>query len=154
MNFQLNLDSENVMHVRSGEPLCVAPTDATGDVLRQMKEMRDGGAVVCEAGKLAGIFTERDALKVIAGQDDLDAPISQHMTAKPASINSSQSVGTAIRSMSTGGYRRLPIVDDEGTVVGILKVSHILRYLVEHFPEFVYNLPPTPNHTTQEREGA
>ena len=142
------------MQVRSGEPLIVAPTDSTETVLRRMKEMRDGGAIVCQDGKLAGIFTERDALKVMAEQVDLGASVSQYMSSKPASIKSTQSVGTAIRSMSTGGYRRLPIVDESGMVVGILKVSHILRYLVEHFPEFVYNLPPTPDHTTQEREGA
>lgn len=142
------------MHVRSGDPLLVAPTDSVAEVLRQMKQSSDGGAVVCENGKLAGIFTERDALKVIAEEHDLTAPVSDHMSTKPASVNSKQSIGMAIRSMSTGGYRRLPIVDDSGSVVGILKVSHILRYLVEHFPEFVYNLAPSPDHATQEREGA
>jgi hypothetical protein len=56
--------------------------------------------------------------------------------------------------MSFGGYRRLPIVDDKGRPTGLLKVPGILHYLVEHFPNVVYNLPPTPHHSTQEREGA
>ncbi len=150
----LNLDSDTIMQVHFAEPLRVAPTDSTESVLRRMKELRDGGAVVCVDGKLAGIFTERDALRVLAEQSDLQAPISQFMSSEPASIQSNESVGTAIRSMSRGGYRRLPIIDEANTVVGIVKVSHILHYMVEHFPEFVYNLPPTSKHRMQEREGA
>jgi hypothetical protein len=56
--------------------------------------------------------------------------------------------------MSKGGYRRLPIVDEAGKPTGILRVKGILRYLVEHFPAVVYNLPPEPHQTTQQREGA
>jgi hypothetical protein len=63
-------------------------------------------------------------------------------------------VGKAIGLMSAGGFRRLPIVDDQGKPVGLLKVSGILHYLVEHFPKVVYTLPPAPHHKMGEREGA
>ena len=39
-------------------------------------------------------------------------------------------------------------------VTGVLKVSGILHYLVEHFPKVVYTLPPEPHHKTAAREGA
>ena len=44
--------------------------------------------------------------------------------------------------MSGGGFRRLPIVDEAGSVHGVLKVSGLLHYLVEHFPKIVHTLPP------------
>ena len=69
-------------------------------------------------------------------------------------MTENDNVGTAIRKMSLGGHRRLPIVDDQGRAVGLVKVSGILHYLVEHFPQTIYNLPPKPHPTTQEREGA
>jgi hypothetical protein len=56
--------------------------------------------------------------------------------------------------MSVGGFRRLPIVDDQGNVEGVLKVSGLLHYLVEHFPKVVYTLPPEPHYKTAAREGA
>ena len=56
--------------------------------------------------------------------------------------------------MAHGGYRRLPIVDDQGRPTGIIKVEGIMHYLVEHFPSTVYNLPPNPSVVQQEREGA
>ena len=44
--------------------------------------------------------------------------------------------------------------DEQNRPLGIVKVSGILRFLVEHFPKVVYTLPPKPHHITQEREGA
>jgi predicted transcriptional regulator len=56
--------------------------------------------------------------------------------------------------MEEGGYRHLPVVDECSRVVGILSVKRIVHYLVEHFPNTVYNLPPDPNAVQQQREGA
>ena len=56
--------------------------------------------------------------------------------------------------MEEGGYRHLPVVDENGKAVGMLSVKRIIRYLVEHFPGAVYNLPPDPGAVQQEREGA
>ncbi len=69
-------------------------------------------------------------------------------------IASSATVGEAIRMMSEGGYRHLPIVDSEHKPTGVLAVHGIVHYLVDHFPETVYNLPPDPKAGTSEREGA
>jgi CBS domain-containing protein len=63
-------------------------------------------------------------------------------------------VEKAITTMSRGGYRHLPIVDQQGRPVGIVRVKQIIHYLVEHFPAAIYTLPPTPNLATKEREGA
>jgi hypothetical protein len=55
--------------------------------------------------------------------------------------------------MSGGGFRRLPILDPDGRPTGILRVSDVVHYLVEHFPKTVYNLPPVPKPVMHEREG-
>jgi CBS domain-containing protein len=72
----------------------------------------------------------------------------------PVTLRKADTVAHAIGLMSAGGFRRLPIVDDSGRVRGVLKVSGILHYLVEHFPKVVYTLPPEPHHKTVTREGA
>jgi hypothetical protein len=69
-------------------------------------------------------------------------------------VLASETVEAAIARMSLGGYRRLPVVDDQNRPVGLLKVSAILHYLVQHFPKYIYNLPPKSEHSTQHREGA
>jgi CBS domain-containing protein len=140
--------------MRQDEPLCVEPEVTVHEVLNRLKEYKKGSVLICRGGKLQGVFTERDALRLMARGADLSAPIETVMTADPVTTSVSETVGAAIHKMAVGGYRRLPVVDDAGTPVGLLRVNHILHYLVEHFPEVVYNLPPKPHHTTQEREGA
>lgn len=154
VDFHLDLNTETVDHAYPTEPLCVEPTTPTRKVFDTLKSRNMGCALICSDGVLKGIFTERDALKLLAGKADLDVPISDYMVPDPVTISSAYSVGKAIAKMSFGGYRRLPIIDEEGKPVGMLKVRGILHYMVEHFPGVIYNLPPTPHHNTQQREGA
>ena len=154
MDFQLHLETETVEHCYPSKPLCASPDDTVRSVLRLLQAERTGVAMICIDGRLLGIFTERDALRLLADGANLDAPVSQHMVRDPVTLRSNDTVGQAIGLMSTGGFRRLPIVDGEGKIQGVLKVSGILHYLVEHFPKVVYTLPPAPHHKTVTREGA
>jgi predicted transcriptional regulator len=85
---------------------------------------------------------------------ELSTPVSEVMSREPATIPSNATVGQAIRVMAEGGYRHLPIVDDSGKPTGVVAVHGIVHYLVDHFPETVYNLPPDPKAAPREREGA
>jgi CBS domain-containing protein len=154
VDIQLNLSTETVTHVHAREPLCVEPQVSVREVLRLLKEHRSGSAIVCRGDSVVGIFTERDALRLMASNAVLDTPIESVMTRDPMSLRAVDTVATAITRMSTGGYRRLPIVDDQGRLQGLLKVSGIMRYLVEHFPKTVYNQPPVTQAPPLEREGA
>jgi len=151
--FELKLD-ETVGHIDLVAPLTVEPSVSVRSVLDQMRDTKRGSVSVCEDGKLVGIFTERDALNFIAAEADFDVAIEKVMTRNPETVSSDDQMLTAINKMSIGGYRRLPVVDADGKPTGLLKVSTILHYLVQHFPAFVYNLPPTPKQRSAEREGA
>jgi CBS domain-containing protein len=152
--FDLNLQRETVERACTNKPLCVPPDITVREALLTMKDQRRGSVSVCNGQELVGIFTERDALRLMADRANIDVPIEHVMTPNPATVGASETVGAAIHRMSKGGYRRLPVVDSEGRPIGLLKASEILHYLVQHFPKFVYNLPPTPHPTPAAREGA
>ena len=154
MSFQLNLDTETVERCHPATPLCLAPTASVGEALRQMNEHNRGAALICRDQIVIGVFTERDALKMMAAGASFDVPLEQVMTPDPVLLRARDTVGKAITIMAQGGYRRLPIVDDKGRPTGIVTVEGIMHYLVEHFPAVIYNLPPEPHHFTQQREGA
>lgn len=154
MNFQLNLNTETVDQCHPAEPLCLAPAASVREALRQMKELNRGAVLVCQDQIVIGIFTERDALKMMAAGASFDVPLQQFMTPDPVVLGARDTVGKAITMMAQGGYRRLPIVDDQGRPTGIVTVEGIMHYLVEHFPAVIYNLPPEPHHAIHEREGA
>ena len=150
----LHLDSETVDHVSPAQPVIVEVHASIRQTLSLMSDTHQGAALVCRDGRLVGVFTERDALRLMAGDADMDAPVEHAMTPNPDTLSRNAVVEEAIAKMSTGGYRRLPIVDDAGHPVGMVRVTDILHYLVEHFPNVVYTLPPRPHHGMQKREGA
>ena len=154
MDFQLNLNSETVDRIDPAEPLCLDPEVSLRDALLVMKERRTGAVLITRYGKLIGIFTERDALRLMAAGTDWNQPIENVMVRNPGTIANDFTVGQAIEKMSKGAYRRLPIIDAEGRPTGICKVSAIIHYLAEHFPQVIYTLPPAPHSNQQEREGA
>jgi CBS domain-containing protein len=119
-----------------------------------MRAERTGAIMLCEGQKLVGIFTERDVLRLLADGASLDVPVREVMVRDPVTVRMSDTVGRAIALMSAGGFRRLPVVDGEGAVQGLLKVSGLLHYLVEHFPKVIYTLPPGPHYKVASREGA
>lgn len=154
MDFQLSLDSEGVGSAYPDQPLAANASDSVGSVLQLLRAQRTGAALICEGAKLVGILTERDALKLMASGADLSTPARDVMSSDPATLPANATVGEAIRVMSEGGYRHLPVVDDAGRPTGVVAVQGIVHYLVDHFPETVYNLPPDPKAAPREREGA
>ena len=154
MDIGFNVAIESVDQIELSEPLCFEPQDSIRSVLARLKQHNNGTALVCREGVLVGIFTERDALKLLAGCADFDRPIESVMTRSPITLRPEASIGTAIRKMAAGGYRRLPIVDREGVPIGVLQTAAIVRFMVEHFPRTIYNLPPVPHPVMQQREGS
>jgi len=154
VDIELNLTTETVDHASPSRPVCVRRDMPLGEAFRQMRNQSPGCLLVCEEGVLVGIFTERDALRIMAKGGDLDVPLEKVMIHSPATVGAQATVAAAIRKMSSGGYRRLPIVDGQGRPVGVVEVSGIVHYLVQHFPKTIYNQPPVAYPTTQEREGS
>jgi CBS domain-containing protein len=154
MDFERSLATETVEEAQIQPAVIVSSECTVRDALQRMRENRVGDVLVCDGGKLVGIFTERDALRLMHGDTDWDWLMPQVMAKNIVSVRKTDSMLSAIRKMNDGGYRRLPVVDDKGQVLGVLTVSGVVHYLVEHFPKTVYNLPPDPHLVMQEREGA
>ena len=128
-------------------PVCVSPQTSVSEAARAMKEKGIGGILVQENERLVGIFTERDVLnKLIGSGRDLDqTPVADVMTADPEALPVDADIAFALSMMGEGGYRRIPLVDENDKPVGILSVKHIISYLAEFFPQDVLNLPPRPH---------
>lgn len=156
MDFQLSLQSESACSAYPESPLAVQPDTTIAEVLSLLQAQKAGAAVVCRDDLLVGILTERDVLKLMASGADLTRPVEEVMSSEPATVCASSTVGEAIDRMSTGGYRHLPLMDadDPARPIGMIDVKGIVRYLVEHFPSTIYNLPPEPNQNPADREGA
>ena len=155
MELRSILTATRVGEITVTEPATLKPTDTVSAAAAQMRSTSHGCAVVCDAsGKLVGIFTERDLLRLIDSGDSLETPLSEAMTAAPKTLTTDDSLFDATCSMDEGGYRRLPVVDDNGAPVGIVDVKTITHLLVEHFPQAIYNQASHSQLIAKDREGA
>lgn len=153
MDLELNLTTESVELASPLSPFSVAPHTPVREVFERLKSEGRGSVLVCRDGELVGIFTERDALRIMAQGADLDAPIEAAMIRSPVTIDAGATVADAVKLMDFGGYRRLPMVDGQRRPVGVVQASGIVHYLAEHFPKTIYNQPPVWRPLTQDREG-
>jgi CBS domain-containing protein len=124
------------------------------EAVREMRAHSHGSAMVCRNGKLVGIFTERDLMRLLAAGKTLESPLSAVMTSGPRTVTVDDALMTVIKLMDEGGYRRLPVVDSSGSPVGIVDVKSVVHFLVEHFPKAVYNQAPRALLNARDREGA
>lgn len=105
-------------------------TASPGDTIRQVAElMRDGdmGAVpILDNGKLVGIVTDRDiVVRSVAEAIEPGSPISSVMSGDLSTVTPDDFVFTAIRQMGDRQVRRIPVVDKDGGLAGIISMADV-----------------------------
>ena len=152
---------EPVGVLRMREPVVLSTTSTVTEAMRAMQRGHCGCVVVTDdgtdRGKVTGIFTERDVLFRIVdrGRNPAQLPLAEVMTPDPEILSVRSTVAYALNKMSVGGFRHIPVVDDEYRPAFVVTVRDVVEFLVEAFPREVLNLPPVEGGTPQRsREGA
>ncbi len=105
----------------------VAPEDTLGEVAERMTEKNVGAVVVKDFGTLIGILTERDLLKAMAARvHSSEARVRQWMTVEPVTASADTDVEEASRVMLEHGFRHLPVLDDQGQVIGVVSLRRVV----------------------------
>ena len=152
-----SLADEKLRVIATRDPVTVPPGTSLATCIARIRETGTGDSVFVTdpAGKLLGVLAERDIFGRLVGHDvDLQQPVETLMNRKPWTLHLDQPVRHAIDLMQTGRYRNVPLVDDDGTLLGVIRPVDILRYLAEAFPEELLNLPPRPHQRMVDTEGA
>lgn len=134
---------------------CIVTSDSTvKEAVARMRASKHNCAfIVGGRTQIIGIFTDRDVLKKIANNPAIwEAPITEQMTPNPVTLPPESSTGDALALMQKHHFRNIPVVD-EHTVYGNITYYAVLKFLSDHVPEAVYNLPPDPDHYAEDRVG-
>jgi CBS domain-containing protein len=85
--------------------------------------------------KPLGIVTDRDlAVRVVAdAKDATQTTVGEVMTRCPRSVDENTDIESALSLMRAGPFRRLPVVNREGQLIGLLSIDDLLELLVEEF---------------------
>jgi CBS domain-containing protein len=155
-----SLAEEKLKVLSRHEPLTVVPGTTLKACVERIQGAGTGDSVfVTEDGevgsRLLGVLTERDIFsKLVSSNADLSRPVEALMIAHPWTLHLDEPVSHAIELMQTGRYRNVPLVDEAGNLVGVVRPVDVLKYLAEAFPEELLNLPPRPHQRMKESEGA
>jgi CBS domain-containing protein len=151
-----SLTEERLRVLSRRQPVTVAPGTPLAECIRAIQRTGTGDSVfVCEpGGRLTGVLTERDIFAQLVGtRVDLGQPVERLMTTEPRTLDLDDTIRDAIVLMQTGRYRNVPVVDEAGLLVGVVRQSDIIKYLAESFPEELLNLPPRPHQRMRAAEG-
>src|SRR5271157_4568638 len=111
------------------------PLDATVQrAIRTMLDRHVGAvAVIDEKQRVAGIFTERDVLRrlSLSEHDPRKISVREVMTTPVEMATRATTAAEALATMVERHYRHLPIVDDDGRLLGMLSIRNVLQAQVD-----------------------
>ncbi len=124
----------SILDLCDPEPAAVGLEATVADAIRTMLRQHVGAVgVVDSERRVAGIFTERDVLMKtsLSGQDPEHMSIREVMTTPVELATLSTGPGEAMATMVERHYRHLPVVDEQGKLLGILSIRNLLEWRID-----------------------
>jgi CBS domain-containing protein len=118
-----------VHEVMTDRPRCVTAETTVSEAAQLMKSDDVGSLPVLDGEQLAGMITDRDiVIRAIAeGKDPRGMPVREVASRELVRVNADDDLSSALQLMATQQVRRLPVVDDDGRLVGILAQADVAR---------------------------
>ena len=118
--------------IMTPKPKCVTPETSVREAARLMKEEDVGVLPVVErdgSDRLIGIVTDRDiAIRHVAeGHDSSSCPVREAMTSSVRTAREDDDIESVMDLMGKEQVRRIPVVDERGSLVGIVAQADIVR---------------------------
>ncbi len=123
--YELKIDQ-----VMTHDPQSITPDVIMEDVLEIFRTARISGAPIVSKGSLVGILSMEDLIHCLR-KNDLKAPVSDYMTRKVITVKNTEQVIEALKFFVNTKLGRLPVVDEEGKLVGILTKGDVTRGLLK-----------------------
>ena len=121
-----------LLEAKAPEVFAIGPDAPVIDAIRLMAEKRIGALLVMQAGKLAGILSERDYARkvVLQGRSSKDTPVRDIMTADVVSIGLDDTTDRCMQLVTDRRIRHLPVLDG-GSVLGVVSIGDLVKAVIE-----------------------
>ena len=123
-----------ILDTKGHHILNVEPEAALAAAVKILGERKIGAVLVMSRGRIEGILSERDIVRVLAerGAAVLDEPVSNVMTRKVVSCRQNDTVAAIMEIMTLGKFRHLPVVEGD-RVVGLISIGDIVKWRVQEY---------------------
>jgi CBS domain-containing protein len=115
--------------VMSTNLVSVSPETRIGDAARKMVDSDVGAAIVLAPGdELVGVITERDLMRCVSEGIEPNRPVSDRMTRHVLTASPTTELAEAMALMVDGHFRHLPVVNEDGNVIGLASMRDLMAY--------------------------
>ena len=123
-----------ILDSKGHDVLSVEPDAKLSTAIKLLGERRIGAVLVMSEGRIEGILSERDIVRVLGerGAGVVDEPISTVMTRKVVSCREKDTVSEIMETMTNGKFRHLPVVEDS-KVVGLISIGDVVKWRVGEY---------------------
>jgi CBS domain-containing protein len=128
-------------------PRCVTPETRVSEAAELMASEDVGSLPILDDDKLTGVVTDRDIVirAVAANKDPQGMPVREIATHDPVTVHADDDLADALRLMATYQVRRLPVVDEDNRLVGVLAQADVAMGAKEKaVGEMVEEISQTP----------
>ena len=121
--------SKTIREVMTSNPTTIAADEPVTRAARMMRDEDVGVAPIVDGGKLVGTVTDRDiAIRVVAEGKDPDTTTTREIASTDlVTIDPQQDLDEALALMARHQVRRLPVVEEDGKLVGIVAQADVAR---------------------------
>jgi CBS domain-containing protein len=115
-----------VQEAMTSNPTAITPDTSVQEAARLMKTEDVGALPIVEDGRLTGVVTDRDlAVRAVAEGLGTETPVRQLASKDVVTVDPEQSLEEAARLMGQHQIRRLPVVEEDGRLVGMLAQADV-----------------------------
>lgn len=123
---------EDILQTKGKAVWTLAPHATMQDALRLLAAKNIGAVVILDGGKVVGILSERDIVRMMDKEGDchLEMPVSNLMTREVITVGSEKTLDACMKLMTLKHIRHLPVVD-EGVLVGVISIGDVVRWVID-----------------------
>lgn len=120
---------QHLLDEKNRPPVSLAPGDTIQQALALLVQHEIGAVLVLEAGRVVGIFSERDFVRKVAlpGRPAQDTRLRDVMSHHVFYVTPAQTVEECLAIMTDCHIRHLPVVDDDQNLLGILSIGDLVK---------------------------
>mmetsp|Transcript_35410 Transcript_35410/g.74337 ORF Transcript_35410/g.74337 Transcript_35410/m.74337 type:complete len:529 (+) Transcript_35410:233-1819(+) len=128
-----------VSALRPKAALVIDPFCTVCEAAKKCSKAHVDAVLICDDGKLMGILTDTDVLaRVIAkGLDPKEVKVCDVMTREPTCVRSGEDAVEALCTMVSHAFRHLPVLDDNGRIIGVLDITKCLYDAIARLERYV-----------------
>ena len=120
-----------IVDVMRVQVVSVEPSDSVAHAIQRMVDESVGAVVVCEQGRLLGIFSERDVLRLAAGTESFRSKrVEEVMTRRLVSVAPDDDIAAVAHLMGKRRIRHVPVVEGD-RLLGLVSARDVMGALVE-----------------------